>query len=842
MTASRAAITDLPAELLVAPISGVVVPIEHVPDPVFSGKMLGDGIAIDPTEGLLKAPCAGTLTLIHRAKHAFTLTTTSGDVALLHVGVDTVKLTGEGFRPLVREGERVAPGQPLLEFDLDVVAQKAPSAQVVVLVTEGRTQLSVLKGGGLVTAGQDAIIRLGQASAAPSASAVEEGVVAPTEQLIIRNPHGLHARPAARLAARLKELKASVFLHKGKAKARATSVTELMALDLVQGDVVWLSAQGEQASQALQLAKDLIESGLGEDLRAAAPAAPDARFVSSSPDVLGGVAAAPGLAVGVVQLARLEVPAYEERASNAAAESAALARAVAAAVAELSEAERRFASAGEPEKSQIFAAHRELASDASLVEDTERFIAAGASAAASWVRATDERISQLAALKNPLMRQRADDLKDVRHRVLLAALGIPSSQRQLPQGTVLASEDLTPSDVAHLDASSIVAIASAGGGATSHAAIIARSMGVPYVAGLGSELGKLHPGARVIVDANVGFVRIDPSAADIAAAESEMARRRVEREERLRQATAQARTKDGKLIEVAANIGTVAEAEQVVAQGADGVGLLRSELMFMGRRAAPSEQEQAEALQRIAKALGPSRSLVVRTLDVGGDKPLAYMPLPAEDNPFLGIRGLRLSLRFPELFDAQLRAVLSAAPFAKLQIMFPMVSELDEFLRAKERVQALMPAGASVKVGVMIEVPSAALMADVLAEHADFFSIGTNDLTQYTLAMDRGHPELAARADALDPAVLRLIKMTADAGQRAGKWVGVCGGLAGEPVATPLLVGLGVTELSAPAPSAADIKAVVRSLDFTACQRLAEQALRLPSSRAVRALLAAFKG
>src|SRR5690606_27466925 len=314
----------------------------------------------------------------------------------------------------------------------------------------------------------------------------------------------------------------------------------------------------------------------------------------------------------------------------------------------------------------------------------------------------------------------------------------------------------------------------------------------------------------VILDGDKGAIFVEPSDSLIKKAGERIAAQEKLRQESLKKADEKAQTIDGYPVEVGANIGSQKEAAEAVSNGCDGVGLLRSEFLFLGRRQPPSEAEQQSEYEGIGRALGKERSLVIRTLDVGGDKPLSYMPLEAEENPFLGIRGLRLSFKFPELFRAQIRAALAAARHTKLNIMFPMVAQPAELTKARafvtEEMRKLSIPPDSVSLGVMVEVPSAALDARWLAKEADFFSIGTNDLTQYTLAMDRGHPDLATQADAFDPAVLRLIKMTADAAHAEGKWVGVCGSLAAERLATPLLIGLDIDELSVPAPEVPTLK------------------------------------
>jgi phosphocarrier protein FPr/phosphocarrier protein len=333
----------------------------------------------------------------------------------------------------------------------------------------------------------------------------------------------------------------------------------------------------------------------------------------------------------------------------------------------------------------------------------------------------------------------------------------------------------------------------------------------------------------------------DPTPEELEAARARMERDLARHQREAGLAVHPVKTKDGVAVEVAANITNAAGAQAAVAAGADGVGLMRTEFLFNDRAEAPSEAEQATEYQAVALALGRQRKLVIRTLDAGGDKPLAFVPLPKEDNPFLGVRGIRIGLRQPELLRRQLRAVLSAAGQADLHIMVPMITELSELLQVKDILaQESQAVGATAKLGVMIEVPSAALCADRLAKEADFFSIGSNDLTQYTLAMDRGNPSLASQADALHPSVLKLISLTVEAAHRHDKWVGVCGGMASDPASVAALLGLGVDELSCSVPAIAGIKALVRRLDHRECKLMAREILDLGSAAEVRARLAPF--
>jgi len=439
---------------------------------------------------------------------------------------------------------------------------------------------------------------------------------------------------------------------------------------------------------------------------------------------------------------------------------------------------------------------------------------------------------------DPLIAERAVDLGDVGDRVLrFLAPQVEEGPLQPSQPVILVAEDLTPSDTAGLDPAFILGFCTAGGGATSHSAIIARALGIPAVVGAGPAVLHQLEGGTVILDGDRGNLYVDPGPSTLAAAQQAQQVRAAQREAEKLSCYEPALMTDGHRVEVVANIGRVEEAEQAVNAGGEGVGLLRTEFLFLDRTSPPTEEEQFEAYRAMVKALN-GLPLIIRTLDIGGDKAAPYLNMPAEENPFLGVRGIRLCLAKPELFRAQLRAIYRAAAFGPIRIMFPMISTVEDLMAAKAfaaevRWELNAP---SVDIGIMIEVPSAVMMADELAQQVDFFSIGTNDLTQYTLAMDRGHPMLAKQADGLHPAVLRMIERTVQAATTAGKWVGVCGGIAGDPKGAVLLVGLGVTELSMSIPSIAAIKAQLRQLSLEKCQAYAWKALTCQTAAEVRAL------
>ncbi len=410
---------------------------------------------------------------------------------------------------------------------------------------------------------------------------------------------------------------------------------------------------------------------------------------------------------------------------------------------------------------------------------------------------------------------------------------------------VVVTGELTPADVAGFAPGAVAGVACAGGGPTAHAVILARALGVPVVVGAGEPLLAVADGTPLLVDGDEGAVTVRPPDEALAAVGQRRRAHELEAAAAASLAAEPAVTLDGVTIAVEANVGGADEAAAAVAAGADGVGLLRTEFLFLDAPVLPDEDEQAAACEAVAAALH-GRPLTIRTLDAGADKPLPALSLPLEKNPFLGVRGLRLSLQHPEQLRCQLRAALRTAAARPVRVMFPMVAELDELRRARalldearaELVARGAPVPARLDVGVMLEVPSAALLAEQLAPLADFFSVGTNDLTQYTLAAERGNAGVAALGDPLHPAVLRLIERAASAALAAGRTVAVCGEVAGDPAAVPLLLGLGVRELSMSAVRIAAAKQAVRRTDLSAARHLAEQALAADSAAAVRRLLA----
>ncbi|WP_118180838.1 phosphoenolpyruvate--protein phosphotransferase [Paraburkholderia phosphatilytica] len=835
--------------VLIAPLSGPVVPLAEVPDPVFSGGMFGDGIGIDPLAGKLVAPCAGVVSHLARTGHAVTLTTPEGAEILLHIGIDTVALNGKGFAPMVEQGATVEAGDVLIEFDQDQIACAAPSlVSVVAIANSDAFEIVERAGRGTLTAGETPLLVLrardGAASPAELVSAVVQEEA--RRQVTLTQHGGLHARPAARAREAARGLDARVEVRYEGRKATVESVVGLLGLGAGEGATIELLAVGPQAQAAVDaVAAELLREVHGEieekPAREASPAPktmPNTSAAALPPGTLAGVCAAPGVAVGtLVRWDDAEIEPPEQAAGTSAAESRLLDKALAAVDAELNTTVRDASQRGAHGEAGIFAVHRVLLEDPTLVDAARDQISLGKSAGFAWREAIRAQIAVLSNVGDALLAERAADLRDLNKRVLRALGYAQGAGRVLPAEAVLAAGEFTPSDLSSLDRTRVTALVMARGGATSHAAIIARQLGIPALVAVGDALHTIAEGTQVVVDASAGRLEHAPTALDVERARNERQRLDGVREANRRTSQQSAATKDGRAIEVAANIATLDDARTAVDNGADAIGLLRTELLFIHRSTAPTVDEHRQSYQSIVDALA-GRTAIIRTLDVGADKEVDYLTLPPEPNPALGLRGIRLAQVRPDLLDDQLRGLIAVQPAGAVRILLPMVTDAGELVALRKRIDTLAKeAGRTepVEVGVMIEVPSAALLSDQLSKHADFLSIGTNDLTQYTLAMDRCQPDLAAQADGLHPAVLRLIGHAVQGAEKHGKWVGVCGALAGDPLAVPLLVGLGVTELSVDPVSVPGIKARVRNLDYQLCRQRAQDVLALESAQAVRA-------
>jgi multiphosphoryl transfer protein len=664
-------------------------------------------------------------------------------------------------------------------------------------------------------------------------------------RLVVDNPLGLHARPAARLVQTASAFDADVRvtnLSTGRGPATARSLNAVATLGVRQGNEIEVVARGPDARRAIESIRALAAENFGD-----APLAVEQTPVKARAAVegaLGGLPASPGIAIGPARHFRppaIEVPAGPG--GEPKDEWERLERAIEATRSEIAATRDSVAARAGEQSAAIFGAHLLLLDDEELVQPVRAAVLdGGAAAAVAWKRAIEEMAASWRALDDAYLKARAADVEAVGAQVLAQLMGGGASARPtLSEPGVLIAPDLTPADTAGLDPAVAMGIATAAGGPTSHSAILARSLGIPAVVGLGEAVLEIEEGATVIVDGDEGALRPDPDPTELARATARAEAFRAAEAAARSEALTPAVTRDGVTIEVLANVGRPEDVAAAVAAGAEGVGLLRTEFLFLGRDEMPTEEEQEAAYRDVARALD-GRLMILRTLDVGGDKPLPYLALPHEANPFLGLRGLRLSLARPEVLRTQLRAVLRVAADHPVKVMFPMVSSPGELRAAKaildDAARAVEASGDRVPehldVGIMVEVPAAALSAAAFALRVDFFSIGTNDLTQYTLAAERGNEHVGELADGLHPSVLRLIRLTVEAAEPLGRMVGVCGELAADPVAAPILLGLGVRELSVAPPAVPRIKRAVRGVDLADARRLADRVLALDSAKAVR--------
>ncbi|HTX51546.1 MAG TPA: phosphoenolpyruvate--protein phosphotransferase [Caulobacteraceae bacterium] len=822
--------------VLLAPMEGWVAPISETPDPVFAEKMLGDGVAIDPIVGEVRAPCVGEVIGFPSSAHAVTLRARNGAEILIHVGLETVALAGEGFQPRVRLGARVAAGELLLTFDLDHLARRAKSLMSPVVIVNGADFALASASTGRVTRFGEPLMSV-RAVGSASEAAPAEGEVR-RRGVRVGLAHGLHARPAALLAREAGRFGSEIAVTLRGRRANARSAVSVMALGVRLGDEIEIEARGDDAADAVEgLAALLAKTEASGEPPPPAPATEAMSASSAAPasplSTLGGVPAAPGLAIGAaVRLVEPDVI-VRESAGALAEEEAELSGALRATAAALEQ--RRAAERGQGR--EILEAHMTFLEDPDLIAAARAELAGGASAGVAWRRAIGGYVAQLRGIADPRMMERAADLADLERQVLLRLSGETASSVNLPDNAIVIADDLLPSQLMDLDPTRVAGLAISRGGPTSHVAILAAAMGVPAVVALGPRVLSIEDGALLVLDGDEGRLQVAPNQTEIAAAQTRLAQRRARLADAKASAREPCRTADGQRIEVFANLASVPEAAAAMENGAEGCGLLRTEFLFMDRDIAPGEAEQLAAYQAIADALD-GHPLVIRTLDAGADKPVGYLPLGTEANPALGVRGIRVSLAWPELLRTQVRAILRVGPAGQARVLLPMIASLAE-IRAARAIIAEVAAdlgAAAPQLGAMIETPAAAVTADLLAAEVDFFSIGTNDLSQYALAMDRTEPQLAAQVDGLHPAVLRLIAETVRGASQLGRPVAACGALASDLAAAPILIGLGVTELSGAPGAVPELKQLIRGLSRAQCREIADRALAQTSAAEVRGL------
>nr|WP_279588418.1 phosphoenolpyruvate--protein phosphotransferase [Sphingopyxis panaciterrae] len=820
-------------------MAGMAFAIDQVPDPVFAQKMIGDGVAIEPLSDRVVAPFHGKVLAVAPTGHSITLQAEDGIELLIHVGIDTVALGGRGFTPLVSPGDTIATGDALIALDLDHIAASAPSLMTPIVMTTSGATIRVRTGSGPISAGDPLfeVEYLAEQGARDDAAAPSTAHVL----AILPEGHGIHARPAARISALARGFDGQVRISCRDRQADAKSVTALLTLGAVAGDQLDIRVAGtDPRAFAIKLADVIAEREVDDGNRPAAPLAQtEMAKTPPGPGHIRAVRAAPGLAIGPVFHAgeadiaiTVETGDPGEERQRLAQAKDRLTRRLAAQAADSSAGDAAAAIAG---------AHIALLDDVALHDKVAGLISGGVAAPLAWRQISRQEEDALRTTGVARLAERAIDLRDIERQLVAELVGTApqTGAAGFPKGAIIVATDLPPSFLLDPDNRDIGGILLGAGGATSHLAILAAARAIPMLVAAGAEAVTLAEGATIILDADRHLVETAPDAARIAAVHADLAERGTQSATALSRAGQDCVTADGRRIEIFANLASADDARRAVAMGAEGCGLLRTEFIFAECDTPPTEDWQARVYADIAAALD-GRPLIIRTLDAGGDKPLRCLPFEPEDNPALGMRGIRFAMQRPDILRTQLRAMVRGVPADRLRIMLPMVVEPGELRDVRallDDIRRDLGIDAPVQLGAMIETPAAAMLADVIAAEADFLSIGSNDLAQYALAMDRGNPGLSARVDALHPAVLRLIAAAAKGAQSHGRWFGICGGVASDPDAAALLIGLGCQELSSVAGPIPHIKERVRTLDMARCRDLARRACALDSAAAVRSLI-----
>lgn len=679
---------------------------------------------------------------------------------------------------------------------------------------------------------------------------------------VVQNKTGLHARPIQKIITILKTNECA-----GKVSNESKGINDLNALSMVSflklagtsGDTISFAfedkGETEKAKQELQ---EFFDNAFGEDratnLSPKAQEPKEEENIQNTPKTkkvmqpegedgfLIGIGVAPGFGLGKKYILKsIDYNTLKEKGLSVKEEEKIFKDAKEKSFKQLNDIVESLSAKGKSKEGIIFKAHVELLEDPELEEGINKMIQEGYSAEYSIYKVVDKEAKAQEKTGNQLLALRAADLRDVGSRIIKNINNINTDLVfKEDEKIVLLAKDVEPSLIATIDTKNVIGIITTEGGSTSHSAILAKSLGIPYIVGCSAfilENTHLEKSENIIMNGTTGEVYVYPTKETeektaILIKEEEVIKKEAEKNKDL-----PAVTTDGKRIEVCANIASVNQSKKVLESGAEGVGLLRTEFVFMSESSEPSLEQQTKMYKDIAINLN-GNTLVVRTLDIGGDKPIEYFDMEPELNPYLGVRGVRFTNERKDVAKRQFTALLKTAKDHPLHIMFPMISDIDEFLETKAFLEELnKDIKAEYKIGTMIEVPSAVFMADELAKHLDFFSIGSNDLTQYLLAMDRTNIKLIRQIDSLHPSMLRALKHVIDSSHKHGKWTGVCGEMASDPVAAVILIGLGVDELSVSLPRVSLVKQSVRNVSFKKCQELAEKALKLTSTKEIRNLV-----
>ena len=898
---------------LMTPLSGILIPLDQVPDPVFSQGFLGKGFGIDPTDNTVFAPCDGVVAMIHPSQHALTIKAENGAEILIHIGIDTVKLKGQGFQVLVTENQQIKQGAALVRIDADFIAENATSLISIFAVTNSdqfqiefekqvvphrlvENTISLLS----FRKNDSTIICNSTDSVANSAVVTANQEHISRLKVKVDLESGLHARPAALIVAAAKNFVGNVKIYKelksSPLLANAKSVTSLLALQIQKGDSVYIEASGAQNQQIVSeiaslLSKNAPESKKEVQTQKQSQRATDVETLYLSKEntnVFTGVLASPGKTLGKILQARFSsldnVFSYSfTHETSGESDAASLEDTSRPGAEQVSEKEKQILlSAVEIFKdnlksqtktfanevaAQILEAHLLISEDPEIL-DFALTLTKTKRASDAWIISIRKQISVIKNLNNTFLAERSKDIQEVGEGVLEIILrmemsgdplnarldGFEKEKLILTEPAIIICRTLSPSNLMQLPQQFVSGIVTVEGTKNSHLSILAKSLGIPYLTQVDEEVLNLQNGFFASIDwadskkrGNLnasGILKTQLKLAEVESIHSEILKNQTDYKNLCEKSKGVCFTKDGRSVEVAANLSSIKVPTSFTDVGADGIGLVRTELLFQNHRTPPTSEEQLSIYQSILDQ-APSQNVIFRVWDVGGDKPVLFMPLEKEENPFLGLRGLRVCFRYENIFRTQIKALLSLKSARGVKILLPMVSSFQEIQKAKKIIQEeqFKMGHPSFQMGIMIETPASAMMTAMWSQEVDFFSIGSNDLTQYTLALDRNlsaqqeqspdqHFELGTEMglDEYNPAVLRSIANAVAGAKQKGKWIGLCGNLASDMRILPFLVGTGIDELSVSLKEVPELKNQIRSLNFETCQKLAHQILSFAQS------------
>lgn len=858
--------------LVYAPLSGETVALEDIEDPIIATKALGDGIAIKPNDNNVFSPCSGVIKLIHSQKNVIIIHTETGADILINIGINLKDIPKNLFKSFVQVGSIVETGDLLLQFDKNELLKDSAKFNTIVVVNNLETscnEIRFINNSKNILACKSLLYVIGKKEAINSNEFNEYLKRLSTNmkkennnlklELIVINKTGIHARPASVLSSLAKKFTSEIKLYKEDDKADAKSLIEILGLGISYNDNVTLEIIGEDAEEALSAISEAFASGFGEeghsDKKTVTTTAQQSTNTTDSNQedtkiiekiktneksvVISGVVNYPSLVMGkAFFIVEEDISITENSEISYEEEKHRLLSAIDNVKSKIQEYINNAQENNKTSQAEIFTAHAEVLKDDFLINSAKELLKESKTAEYAFKQATNKTCDILSKTQNSLLKERISDIKDIQKSVINVLSGKELKPLEIPENSIVIAEDLNPSNITNFN-SNVKGVILSKGSSTSHISIMMKNEGIASLVSVGSSVLHIKEGTAIILDSKQGNLIVNPSEEEKNSNTSKVEELQKIRNYNLIKTKNPAITTDGIRIKVLGNVGGIDQAVEAYNKGGEGIGLVRSEFLFMSCKSAPTEEWQRNVYQDICNAMH-GEEVVVRTLDVGGDKPISYINIPSEENPIMGLRGVRNYHLNKEIFYSQIRALLSVNPAGICKIMIPMISGIGEVKKIKEVIakeKESLGIKAEIKVGIMVEVPSVALLAKQFAKHVDFFSIGTNDLAQYILAMDRGHNVLTKHLNNLNPAILKSIDFTCKGAKEYNVPVGVCGAMASEIESVPILIGLGVSSLSCTSALIPDVKAFIRSVSYSKCVEVAQKSLELETQDEVKSLI-----